>query len=253
MKLKTLNFCLLLAGLTASSHGAMSFTEDFSDNSASPNMVLGTGFGSPTTSMVGAFTITSGSGSRIYLGTNDTDYSLQDFSFEADVTVPNTSSPWSIAFLGMGNSTADSGFFGEPTGSGSNPNLVMVLRNDESVGSPPSFGNLQSRYNGVVGTPAFTGLGLTAGSTYGLRMEWSASSKTATYLFDATNNGVYTDPADKSYSSGAANNLFNATNSRLFLGGGEGLVFDNIVVVPEPSAALLGGLGVLGLLRRRRA
>lgn len=28
---------------------------------------------------------------------------------------------------------------------------------------------------------------------------------------------------------------------------------DNLVIVPEPSAALLGGLGVLGLLRRRRS
>lgn len=28
---------------------------------------------------------------------------------------------------------------------------------------------------------------------------------------------------------------------------------DNLVIVPEPSAALLGGLGMIGLLRRRRA
>ena len=28
---------------------------------------------------------------------------------------------------------------------------------------------------------------------------------------------------------------------------------DNFSVVPEPSAALLGGLGMLALLRRRRA
>lgn len=32
----------------------------------------------------------------------------------------------------------------------------------------------------------------------------------------------------------------------------ETVQFNNITVVPEPSAALLGGLGLLGLLRRRR-
>lgn len=251
MKLKTLKFCLVMAGLTASSHGALSFSEDFSDNSASPNMTLGTGFGSPTTSFTGAFTITSGDNNRIYLGTNDTDYAIQDFTFEADVTVPNTSTAWSIAFLGMGNSGSGGGF-GEPTGSGTIPNLVMVLRNEEQVLG--SFGNLQSRFNGGGGPIAFTSLGLIAGSTYGMRMEWVASTQTATYFYDATNNGSYSDLADRTYSAGAANSLFNGTNSRLFLGGGNGLVFDNIVVstIPEPTAALLGSLGVLALLRRRR-
>ncbi len=32
-----------------------------------------------------------------------------------------------------------------------------------------------------------------------------------------------------------------------------GLTFDTAVVIPEPSSALLGALGLLALLRRRRA
>lgn len=35
-------------------------------------------------------------------------------------------------------------------------------------------------------------------------------------------------------------------------GGGNDVYFNNLTVVPEPSAALLGGLGALALLRRRR-
>lgn len=84
-------------------------------------------------------------------------------------------------------------------------------------------------------------------------MEWNASTKLATFLFDVGNDGVY-DPA-LTFTVNGADNGFNASNSRLFLGGDNGLSFDNIVVsaIPEPSAALLGGLGVLALLRRRRA
>ena len=85
-----------------------------------------------------------------------------------------------------------------------------------------------------------------------MRMEWNAASAQATFLFDTNNDngpGLY----DFSYTRSVLTTTFNSTNSRLFIGGGNGLSFDNIVVtVPEPSAALLGGLGVLGLLRRRR-
>ncbi len=248
MKHKTRNlFLATMVGLTVSSNGATLFTEDFSDNSASPNMALGTGHGSPTTTTTGNFTITSGSNSRIYLGTNDTNYSTIDFSFEADVTVPSAifSNAWTMAFLGMGSPNADSGAFGEPlTGS----NIMMVLRGDDGPG-----GNLKARDNDAGGgTNIYNNIGLTAG-THGMRMDWNATTMQATYLFDVGNDGSY-DPA-LTFVVNGADNGFTASNSQLFVGGGNGLSFDNISVtapIPEPSAALLCGLGVLGLLRRRR-
>ncbi len=240
MKRSTRNLIFAaIAGLTVSSNGAILFTEDFSDNTAAPNLVLGTGHGSPTTTTTGAFTITSGSNSRIFLGTNDTNYSTINFTFEADVFVPNLNNAWSIAFLGMGSPNANSGFFGEPT---TGQHLVMAVRNDETNG------NLQSRDNGT-NTIHHSNIGLTI-ATHGIRMDWNATTKQATFMFDLGNDGTY-DPA-RTYIVDGSNNGFDGTNSRLFVGGGNGLIFDNISIVPEPSAALLGGLGVLCLLRRRR-
>ncbi len=244
MKLKTLKFCLVMAGFTAASHGALSFSENFTSG-LSPNMTLGTPYNDPAvggytgpaaTSFVGAFSITSGPGARIYLGTNATDYSVNDFTFEADVFVPNTTNPWTIISLGMGTPDAPAG--------------VPALGNTVSIFARPDNNQLEFFDNGTLGT-AKTGVPV-PNNTHGVRMEWNATTKLATFLFDVGNDGTY-DPA-LTFTVNGADNGFTASNSRLFLGGGNGLVFDNIVVstIPEPTAALLGGLGVLALLRRRR-
>jgi hypothetical protein len=58
-------------------------------------------------------------------------------------------------------------------------------------------------------------------------------------------------------SSGVFDTLANNNLETAFdLGGGRSAYFQEgslqLVVIPEPSTALLGGLGILGLLRRRR-
>lgn len=230
-------FLASLLGLTVAANGATSFTENFSDNSAGPNMVLGLNPTNATTSFASSnFTITTGSGPRIFLGTNDTNYNTVNFTFEADVTIPNITDAGSIAFLGMGNTTPVPTYY-EPVGGS---NIISTLRNNEN--------QLQSRDNGAFATHGT--VVLTAGSTHGMRMEWNATSMLATFMFDLGNDGTY-DTAS-TYTLNGSNNGFTASNSQLFVGGGNGLIFDNIVVsVPEPSAALLGGLG-LALMRRRR-
>lgn len=247
MKHKKRNlFLATMVSLAVSSNGATLFTENFSDNSASPNMALGTGHGSPTTDFTGDFTVTSGTGSRIYLGTNDTNYNTIDFTFEADVTYVNNNA-WGIAFFGMGSSNANTSQFGEPT---AGPVIAMALRTDDTGG----LGNVTGRDNSPAGSnQGITGMTIGLPSTHGMRMDWNATTMLATFMFDLDNDGTY-EPA-RTFTLNGADNGFTASNSRLFVGGGFGVTFDNISVIspiPEPSAALLGGLGVLGLLRRRR-
>ena len=230
---------LALTGTTVTASGATMFTEDFSSNTAGPNMAVGTGFGSPTTSFASSnFKITSGTGSRVYLGTNDTDYSISSFVYEAHVTKPayadTTNGAWGIIFFGMGSNVAGgAGVSGEPlTGS----NLFMALRSDT--------GNIESRNNATTATGTVQGtFGVPFGTaaTIGVRMTWDAVNKSAKFEFDRENDGIYTGPNDRNFT--ITNTTFNASNSRLVLGGGNGLIFDDISVVPEPSSLALVGLG----------
>jgi len=141
MKLKTRNlFLASMVGLTVSSNGAISFTENFSSNTAGSNMTLGLNpQGATTTFAGGNFHIDSGVNKRIYLGSNDSNYNTVDFTFEADVTYSQNSSSH-IAFLGMGTSNPNTAQFGEPNAGSV---IAMTLRTDDTGG----LGNVTGRDN----------------------------------------------------------------------------------------------------------
>lgn len=243
-----LRSALVLFGSSALLPAATYFTENFSSNTAGPNMAIGSNPQGATTSFAGGnFTITSTtSDARIYLGTNDTNYFGVNFVFQATVTVPNVAQTGGhIAFIGMGSTTPNTGtnMFGEPlTGS----NLFMAARGDTTPDRLESRDNATSALAG--NTTEDTTIGNYQGGTHLLRMTWNASTQQALFEFDNGNDGSI----EGSFTRDGSNNLFTASNSQLVIGGARGLVFDNVSIVPEPSAALLGGLGVLALLRRRR-
>lgn len=189
-------------------------------------MVLGAPYGAATTDFSGAFTITSGEKARIYLGTVHADYCNRNFIFEATVTVPANQTAWGYPFFGMGT-TAPSTYYGEP----SSPRLLM-FPNTRSSSS-----RLQLKDNGVT-TDIYTGLGKLDEAAHRMRMEWNAGTQTATFRFDRNNDGAGVS-WEWCFTAGGVDNGFDSTNTQLFFGGGEGLSFDDIVVMVPPDPTIL--------------
>jgi hypothetical protein len=98
--------------------------------------------------------------------------------------------------------------------------------------------------------------------------ENTGSDVTITGYRNGVNIGSYTDPDDVTWAAGNQQVIFGARafwNGNIY-GGLDALIHEarlydgaltqaeigGLVMVPEPSAALLGGLGMLALLRRRR-
>jgi hypothetical protein len=228
---------------------AVIFTEDFSDSTPNDDtsvahMSLGPpgNHGSePTTDFIDDFTITSGTDARIYLGTDDADYSTVSFIFEAELTVPNTDNPWAIAFMGMGSTQPDGDYYEEPV---EYPHLIAA--------ADPRSNELISRQTDEAPsdrTSADAG-GELSGNTHLVRMRWDAATREAIFEFDVYNDG---GPIVGFTLDDVENNL-TGTNSQLLVGGGNGISFDNISVrvVPEPACGMLLILAGLGLLARRR-
>jgi hypothetical protein len=99
--------------------------------------------------------------------------------------------------------------------------------------------------------------------------EIAAGNVTITGYRNGVNIGSYTDPDDVTWAAGDQQVIFGARtfwNGNIY-GGLDALIHEarlydgaltqaeigGLAMVPEPSAALLGGLGMLALLRRRRA
>jgi MYXO-CTERM domain-containing protein len=57
---------------------------------------------------------------------------------------------------------------------------------------------------------------------------------------------------DSAFTTGGRNWLINYNDTTSGLNGGSYSNFVTVTAVPEPAAALIGGLGLLALLRRRR-
>ena len=211
----------------------ISFVENFSARDPGLNLTLGTPGGAAVADFSQqTFAITSGSGSRIYLGTRSTNYASVNFIFEATAIVPEGSNPWSDAFFGMGTSQPV-----DPVKEPAAPSALAVIRIDDAT--PNGFETRNSKLvhvttadSGVVFSPKLSG------KTVRLRMSWNALSRVALFELDANAaNGPF-QPTYALTVDGSDNN-FDSRNSQLICGGGNGLQFDDIrvTVVDEPPPA----------------
>jgi len=226
----------------------------------------------------------SGTGGSIILATSTA--TTKDFSVNADRKITlgaNTSLTGSAALAKNGNGTllingasstyngtltVNAGTLGGATSLGGNVSVASngTLAPGNSPGTMTVAGNL-----GIAGTYAyqFTGGGSLAdlvnvGGTLdltGSSVTWdnlgayTVNDRFTLFGYNAGNLiGTFTGFADDtSYTFGGGEWLINYDDSSAGLNGGSGTSFVTIKAVPEPSATwLVGGLGVLALLRRRR-
>ncbi len=122
-----------------------------------------------------------------------------------------------------------------------------------TVGVRSTYVNIYVRNNGEVYSRGFDGtteLGLVGGATVTLDKLFIARTDTNDYELGYYDGGTRNIVSIR---TGLTNN--DADSIGLYTdvrATGTLRAVDNLVIVPEPSLALLGGLGVLGLLRRRR-
>lgn len=242
--LRTLGTTTLLTVFAAGSASAATlFTEDFSGLAQPSNM---THVLDGTVDYSAGDAEFTGATDRHYLRTNDLDFSTMDFVFEGTYTIPTGGADaFAIAFLGMGG-----GAYDEEFETPASPSIYGEI-------APVGFGGGYFRANDRGAANTDSGLlGLNNGGWGGdtahrVRLTWDAGTQQALVEVDQGYTGSFS--ADFSYAIDGSDNGFNSSNSQLFIGGGNGATWDDLVVIPEPSSlALLVGFGPLLLQRRRR-
>ena len=228
----------------------------------------------------------AGDNGRIFIGTSQTDFTATDFTASVDVVVSAGGGANAFFGIGVGDDDLDgSDSFGEPT---EGPTAFVSINADNRDGGEVRFadfnfipdgtvdGDGNSVGNGTSGSPgAETILGT---GSHTLIIDFDAETETLTYFasigtiatgalpgdagivqLGITSGGVFTPQVVELDDNG-----FDATNASIFFGGDDNTTFDNFVVVapvettpaiPEPTSAVLFGLGIMGTMvtRRRRA
>ena len=227
-----MNICRILPvllTLPVTSHAAYVLTNgDFSTND--------------TTGWTSTGTVNAASGAAVMSASSSLD---QDFSNGATGTAENFSFQLDFTFLLIAV----------------NQNQRIRIRDNSNA-----VDIITLRFNNGTGMDAFDGI---AGTNTGFQNALAFTLTTnTTYFFRLI--GVDLDLVGRTFALGLSSDGINYTSTapltffhsapvgsdfetlRVESGASTTMTIDNIIVVPEPTTSLLGGLGVLGLLRRRR-
>lgn len=232
------------------------------------NFAAGTGSGAVNFGSGGVGFDGAGDGGRRYVATTSSTTvtgNYFDVAFTASMTfiVPSTATGATTMYLGIGSgdvgtsySQPDQGLAGVSGAwvgwdirdlSGTSGRIVAKEINNGSASNILASGETAF----TVGSPAY---GPSDTTEHVTTMTWNPGNNQITWTLDIGNNGTVDETVTTTLSAGIVDRWTqDGHESRIFLGGNNGVTVSGFTLVPEPSVALLGGLGVLGLLRRRRA
>ncbi len=210
-------------------------------------------------------------GGNIWAGTVGSDYATSTNNWTATIEV--TGSADYSRYFGLGTGTtagtgdpyweAPQGLVGDPVAYVNMFSAGFYDGGDRSLQSQRKVANAgywtgeanytDAAFDAAVGT---TG-GISNSAFYRYTMAFDATANTLTFDIDQISGfggTVISSGAGNVAVMSLAGMGFDGTNGKIFFGGNNS-TFDNLSVnvIPEPSAVLLGGLGMLCLLRRRRA
>jgi hypothetical protein len=207
---------------------------------------------------------------RSYVGTVGTDYATSTSNWTATIEVQTAGLAGAQLYFGLGTGTTPG--LGDPayaTPQGATAGEAAAFIYMHAPGNALSLTTIRKQSNqgywsgevsvsdATFDTIAGTTGGVATDSFYRYTMAFNYAAQTLTFDVDQISafGGTVT-------SSGAANAAvmslagmgYDGSNGKIMFGGNNN-TFDNlnVNVVPEPGAALIGGLGMLCLLRRRRA
>jgi hypothetical protein len=172
-----------------------------------------------------------------------------------------------MTYYGDGNGIYDGGFTsvdGWTFSGGSNSTFRWLFNNLSPYGPVEGTYALNlTQANALFANVATTAVtGLTVGENYTLSFDTAARSgiggATMTVKVDGTTIDTISAAVGSSYVTKSYSFTASSTTATLEFDyantvNTDGFMLDNVTVVPEPSIALLGGVGLIALLRRRRA
>lgn len=270
---------LLLALSSVSAHSATLLNDTFSDNERATQSLTGSaawGFspnngGNTLSASTSALVYTAAaagaaqystayftaSGSPVTLAVGETislnfDFTLSSIVNSADAfrfaLLSSHGTRMPSGFSGSNQAFSNSAVFGASDGYQAwiNPGGTSFQLREEfvSVVPTPFSGSAQ------IGTTNTTSLGLAANTNYSANISVTRSATGA--LVSSTINGVTNSFLDTSGKFEFDSVSFFTSTAAVPTSGTLTVDNVNVSVIPEPSAALLGGLGALALLRRRR-
>ncbi len=139
---------------------------------------------------------------------------------------------------------------------GASQDIGLFVGAVPTTGARANYVNVYARDNATVYSRGFNGsseLALAGGATTGtfdrlfILRDAASSYELGYYLTDGTRVVVSDRDGLDAAVNGSAVGIYTDVRAAGTLGS-----LDNLVIIPEPAVALLGGLGLLGLLRRRR-